>query len=332
MYRIIFILLISVLLYSCNKVKTQTYNSPLKNCLLYIEDISGTEGVSAGKFGDIVIFNLDTKKKEILTDDYYYDASPTYSRYGHKIVFESKRETQTMLSGLANPSRLFSIDLKTGKISNLSESLFHRFPELIKNYNMMPAYNGDGTKLIFLNYSFDESNVLLYDELKDTLVILIEKTPVTTALRWGEVNEDTLVLFSFFSGDESDVTQHSIGMYNLISNSYNIISKPNWYFGLGDIQFDKLIYNGHPIFDNYQNHLFIRDLINFQDEQKKIPLELMNFRGGFEEQIFKNEKEIFFVGGKEELNLDIFVLNIETMQYERLSDDGHIKEDLSYIK
>lgn len=69
---------------------------------------------------DIYLFNLETKVLTQLTNDWYSDFQPSFSRDGRKIVFSTDRVAlQGDLHGVEIPMNIAVIDLQTLEITNV---------------------------------------------------------------------------------------------------------------------------------------------------------------------------------------------------------------------
>jgi hypothetical protein len=93
---------------------------------------------------DIYLYDLENKVLTQLTNDWYSDFQPSFSRDGKRIVFSTDRlALQGNPSGVEIPMNLAIIDLATRKIENLN------FFEGANNLN--PVFSSDDSELYFLS-------------------------------------------------------------------------------------------------------------------------------------------------------------------------------------
>ncbi|WDF53421.1 DPP IV N-terminal domain-containing protein [Mucilaginibacter sp. KACC 22063] len=100
------------------------------------------QGLSNG-YGDLYMYNLDTKKVRQLTNDKYSDYQPSFSRDGKKIIFSSDRTTYDKSLSQEITFNLAELDLATGKITDI--------PVFNGANNLNPQYSADGTQVYFLS-------------------------------------------------------------------------------------------------------------------------------------------------------------------------------------
>jgi Tol biopolymer transport system component len=103
--------------------KQQQIEIPVSGKLVYVEDFSGNHGLLAGRFGNLVLLDSDTQTRYAITDDHYYYAYPNLMRDGNSIWFESKRGDNLHLAGLGSNSDIYSINIQSGEIKNIRDSL-----------------------------------------------------------------------------------------------------------------------------------------------------------------------------------------------------------------
>ncbi len=120
-----FLLFVFITSLSCqNKYERTFYNFKKAldfNAAIFIEADS-TDGPSAGNFGDIVIQNLNSRKKFYLNSDTYYDGNPILSSDRKGIYFFSKRTGSTFsrkIAGLSWPSGIYYLSLLDKSIRQL---------------------------------------------------------------------------------------------------------------------------------------------------------------------------------------------------------------------
>ncbi len=101
--------------------------APLKapNRIVYVA-AKGIEGTKGGRFGDIVVQDMDSRQRFSVTSDDYYDDFPHWSPDGMKIVFVSARETadrQRTLLGVSARVHLFVFDINTMMVKRIGGAL-----------------------------------------------------------------------------------------------------------------------------------------------------------------------------------------------------------------
>ena len=104
---------------------------------------------------DIYLYNLRTKRLTQLTDDWYSDFQPSFSRDGKKIVFSTDRVTlQSDSRGVDIPMNIAVIDVETREITNLN--VFQGAN------NLNPQFSADDTQIYFLSNSDGFRNMYRY--------------------------------------------------------------------------------------------------------------------------------------------------------------------------
>jgi len=156
-------------------------------------------GVKNGK-SDLYLFDVTTEKLTQLTDDYYEDQEPAISPDGKTVVFASDRPSEDAV----NPKDiielqygsydLFSYDLETGKITELTNDEFN------KRY---PTWSPDGEKIAFTaNYNgIDNLYVMSLDSLQPVPVTNILTN--VAAPSWSPKGDE--IVFSSFNKAGYDI-------------------------------------------------------------------------------------------------------------------------------
>lgn len=139
------------------------FGGEFQNKILYIETLTD-ELYLTPPYGDIMVFDLEKRKKIRLNQDRYYDASPSYSKTGNCIYFESKRSDRAKYELMSSPSDLYKYDLETKKILNARSDIEFalNFDESSIENPLVSKYNdsliaffevkGIDQKLIICNY------------------------------------------------------------------------------------------------------------------------------------------------------------------------------------
>lgn len=322
---------------SCSKQNASKIKQ-LDNYLLYIEDVDGEGGIFSGNFGDIVAFNPVTSEKVLLTDDDYYDNHPSYSPSLKKVVFESKRiNTDPHISGLTSDSDLFLLDIKSGKVSLINFNEFKSYKSELKFNKKQPCFDEQGVNLAFLTYNMQDvkkTNLFYYKKLKDSLVLLLDTLidPLTYIFN----NYDNKIFFTSKKKYTLGKSENYIGILDIQNRSVKkLLEESNKYFYLGDIKENKLLYLKLDIsnFDDPRNYT-----INILDIESMRNKEILNSKNaGFREimvPVFGKDDLIYFIANKSKIeskfDVDIYSLNLDSFNIKKITNDGHIKESLSF--
>lgn len=83
----------------------------LEGCLIYIKSLDGF--VDYPPYGEIYIYNHNTRTNKRLTFDRFYDSSPTYSQSLNTIFFESKRSEDVEYEMMSTQSDLYGYNVGT---------------------------------------------------------------------------------------------------------------------------------------------------------------------------------------------------------------------------
>ncbi|QJD98145.1 tolB protein precursor [Mucilaginibacter robiniae] len=100
------------------------------------------QGLANG-YGDLYLYNFNTKKVKQLTNDKYSDYQPSFSRDGKKIVFSSDRTTYDAALTQTITFNLAELDLATGKVTDIK--VFDGAN------NLNPQYSADNSQIYFLS-------------------------------------------------------------------------------------------------------------------------------------------------------------------------------------
>src|SRR5690606_16078048 len=102
-------------------------------------------GLKNGR-SDIYTYNLDTKELNQLTDDYYSDFQPSFSRDGQYIVFSTDRMSLDSSSRSVDiPMGLAVVDIETKNVRNI--------PVFPGANNLNPHFSSSGEDIYFLSNS-----------------------------------------------------------------------------------------------------------------------------------------------------------------------------------
>lgn len=308
----------------------------LQGCLLYIEDVDGSGGTTAGDFGDIIAFNPKTNTEFRITSDEYYDRNPTYSPSLNEILFESKRIGASKVAGLTSKSDLFLIKLPNknpqrvninGPLINSKLNLYDpEFDNRSQNFAFL-SHNTDNIKHTNLYYSSDSLMIrLLLDSLNGPLTYTFGET-------------DGIIFFTSKEKYTIGTSKNYIGSVDIKTSQVDIVLPPregNFYY-LGDEVKDRLLFLSRDIsdFDDLTNisiNLFDLESHSSETISTSHQLGLIDI----ESPVFASDSIIYFIGNKAakegEFDDDIYSLNINSKVVKRITNNGHIKENLSFCK
>jgi hypothetical protein len=87
--------------------------------LLYVQEVNKGEGITAGQFGEIMVYDLKNEEPFTMLRDKYYNVGPGWIVNGESIFFESKRGENFNYVHLSVNSSIYSYNLKNQGIDNL---------------------------------------------------------------------------------------------------------------------------------------------------------------------------------------------------------------------
>ncbi|MCK5074869.1 MAG: hypothetical protein KAR38_00770 [Calditrichia bacterium] len=279
---LIYLIINSILVINCTGNEFNfTDSTNIKDCLIYIEDLRGNDGIGMGNYGDIVIFDPINNKKYLVTDDKYYYQYPTVLLNDKKILFESKREDISSFNkyaGESNNSNFYEINLLNKSLKNISKKYLSKF-KILGNDMENPSYNHSLTKLSFFSMkpSLDMA-LFIYDIQKDSLIQLIDKIRFPVSITWSEI--DNYIAFN------AGIDNGNIGIIDFKKNEIKPIFKKDTSFTLGGFKDNKLFFAGYlkkekltsifqyslednsllEIYKFPENEFFIRDLKILNDD------------------------------------------------------------------
>jgi len=182
-------------------------------------------GVDRKGYADIYYYNLDSKELIRLTNDYYDDRQPIFSKTGNEIVFSSDR---TAGNGPGNYN-LFSINVNSFLIDYITFTPYN---------STNPIFTNNGENLIFSNEIDGVKNLwtlkVNYDDGKVSFANGMHRvTKFTTSAFDANVAEDNAILFGAFENFSFQI--YKFTDYNLSVDSLNEVYefkfdplKENW--------------------------------------------------------------------------------------------------------
>nr|WP_235985803.1 DPP IV N-terminal domain-containing protein [Mucilaginibacter segetis] len=151
------------------------------------------QGLSNG-YGDLYMYNFDTKKVQQLTNDKYSDYQPSFSKDGKKIIFSSDRATYDKSLSQEITFNLAELDIATGQIKNID--VFNGAN------NLNPQYSSDGTQVYFLSNRDGFRNMYRYtlatgkvEQMTDLFTGICGITEYSPALSLSDNND---VVYSYY--------------------------------------------------------------------------------------------------------------------------------------
>lgn len=100
---------------------------------------------------DLYLFDLDSHELRRLTNDWYYDADPIFTRDGAAVVFSSDRGA----AGLQGFMNLYSYQIENGKIAPLTSGSFN---------DRNPSFSDDGNTIVFSSDRDGRYNIYRRDQ------------------------------------------------------------------------------------------------------------------------------------------------------------------------
>lgn len=150
---------------ACGPATTAIPDFDPEGKLLFIEDVDGRGGLMSFNFGDIMIFDPQTRTKTRLTRDKYFDYHPYWSSDGQKIIFESKRidSNRDGIYDLSDERHLFILDIASGRIEQFDRDFEHRYEGVLGRQNSKPAWSPQSNKLAFVTRLGRQQKIVLMD-------------------------------------------------------------------------------------------------------------------------------------------------------------------------
>jgi hypothetical protein len=159
-----------------NAIEVTDWQEALKgNVAVYVEAHNKDEYFGEGDFGDIVLFNIDSRKKFYITRDSFVDEQPALSPDRSHVIFSTARignPAVLKVRGLGGPRELFKYDFQTNKL--------HWFAK-----NIQKKYRHDMYDFSNLHFSPEGKTIYFYGSKKVFQVSLVDSV-LSTILSLGE--------------------------------------------------------------------------------------------------------------------------------------------------
>jgi Tol biopolymer transport system component len=327
---IIAFLILSINLSGCSQNTRIPENFDPRGKIVYIEDLSGKSGLTDFNFGDLVILDPETKEKIVLTRDRYYNAHPSWSPDGDKIVFESKRVGA--FTDASTQSNLFIYYLHTGEIVRLDEYFSRKFPDIIeREYNQSPAWSNDGRKIAFVNRVGARGRIIIYDIEKETLEVVKDEMIFKKPLRWSSDDKNMIFGQRYSEADPDQYFHYSLILYNIENKKYIEIGDPEIRIEAGNKIHNRVFYIGwSPDSQVGFSTIYIYDINNDSTYV------YYNSKGMDMSDVITDEKHLYFLGtvylNDNGYLQDIYRINLSDFSFEQITFDGHEKMDMDIFR
>jgi Tol biopolymer transport system component len=329
------ILSLFIILVTVNTSCQETTKLPdrFTNSLLYVES-KDEEGIGAGGFSEIVVFDLNTNTIYHLTNDSYYDRYPSYSSLTNTVTFESKRFSDPDIVGLTADSKIFTFNLTDKSLKSLD--LYKGPGENGLDQQFLPILSNDGSKICYTQYVGNLPQpyyLFIYDFRNDSVDLLQKDLRMPIRYIWSE--QDNRIVYSVFGKRLMKNKDEDIYMIDVLEkSSQQVIKKDSTQNTIGDIKQNKILYvsrNSSYASDHYikildvstRNELFSSNMHEFGFKEIKSP-------------VFEGNDIIYFIGNPTQFEGatgdDIYRMNLLTKKIERVSYTELMKVDLSFIK
>ena len=155
------------LLYSCGQVHVEKSAPVTGNLILFLE-ARGSDGLLSHPFGDVVLMDVDKREKYFLTDDRFFDYSPTISPDGRMVLFDSNRVGGPLalkVKGAGGPHEVYvyEIDKQTSRRVDSQTSRKHR--SLVSGLFQQLRWHPEGRSALFV----EENALVQWDITSDSV-------------------------------------------------------------------------------------------------------------------------------------------------------------------
>jgi len=317
---------------SCIRTVSLPPDFTVRGMLLYIEDIDGKGGLFDYYFGDVVALNPETGEKYIITKDRFYDEDPSAPDDGRRVIFQSCRFNGFDLSADRN---LFIINFSDGKEIWFDRDFDKRFSVIeLSGSDEYPVWSHDGEKVAFRTYdSTWRDKILIYSFKDDTLVCIKEGIFKLDKIAWSD--DDKYIAYmrnlleDLYSAQECiDIldTESKEVICSIIDSSSNLV--------LGDFRKGKVLYIKIRRVGKDRSYYLLEYNIDTREDRL-----LFEFREtGISSVVYGRRREtVYYIRdvmdeSNHYINCDIYSLNLDTGEIERITSDGHEKMDLFYCR
>lgn len=319
---------------ACSSAQESDIGPLVDASLVYVEAVRARDGLLAGRFGDIILLDGSTGQTRRLTDDSYYDASPTWSPDCRQILFESKRDPRiSRIAGLGEPSKLYLLDVSSGHVEKYGlDSLLEARLEDGTRFQE-PAWSNSGNNVVFLtNEGWKLIPVIL--RLEDTSLTHIDPGLKTHAhFHWS--HEGDVLVFDF---RPSNAVVSAIGIYDLSNKSYQIITRnleEGRLYGAGATTCDAgnwlptepTFFYSCSFLGNNSSSIY---RYNLNDKKPMLVAKIPEVQTSSPLYV---DNKLFFIGYKiNGEDYDIWMYDLRSKQLKRITSNGKAKEGLAVCK
>lgn len=218
-----------------------------KGTLLFVEDLDGQGGLSAGRFGDLVLLNPETGARHVLTRDNHYDDHPSWGPEGRYILFASKRQQNPRTRDMGAPSHIHRLDLTSGEIRLWGKELADRF-EIVGSVMEKPAVSPSGNLIGFATYpdaGSSSGRVVIYDRQQDRVRVVADSVFFIDRLTWSE-DEQHLGFSAVPQGKA--IQDYALFVIDVETGNPSLIVKEDAAMcRLGDLHRGRMLYERMPL-------------------------------------------------------------------------------------
>lgn len=325
------IILLSILftcLVSCDSNGTfEDIELPFDGLVVYVEDLTGENGLLANPFGDLVMLDGNNNTKQIITNDGYYYAYPNLSLDKQSIIFESKRDRNIIISGLGAISNIYKYHFETKEIKKYWDIIYDKTGFELGESMKSPSISPSGQKLAMIHTHYGKSNFMAIDFVNNEILQITNdraKRPLTRSnISWSP-NEDYLLIEppTFFSS-------RPVLLFNFNTSEFISITYP-----YPDILEKGKAYLCKPgTWINYHSFYYSCSIPSSNTQIFKYSLadssstEIISIEGlrVMSLQANPSNNELLFIGGKENYRHDLYLLKLDSEELIRLTYDERQK-------
>jgi Tol biopolymer transport system component len=315
-------------LLSCTKTGTFEINDlPFEGVVVYVEDLSGKNGLLANPFGDLVMLDGDSNTKQIITNDGFYYAYPNLSPDQKSIIFESKRDRGINISGLGARSNLYEYHLETNEIHNYWDIIYDKTGFELGERMKAPSLSPSGQKLAMIHTHYGNSNFMAIDfENKEIFQITNDsrqKPLVQSNISWSP-NEEYLLF------EPSNFSRRPVLLFDFNTSELTSIIHPNY----DTLEGDKSYFCKSGAWIDNSSFYFSCSTPPAQKTQifryslnDNVSTEVMLVEQTSVKSLQTNDSgdQILFIGGKEGIHDDLYMLKVESKELVRITHDDRQK-------
>ncbi|MGD8782615.1 MAG: hypothetical protein PVH88_27120 [Ignavibacteria bacterium] len=221
---VIILILFSPLL-SCKKDRQGINLDSNDSKIIYIE-ANSEKGIGSGSFGEIVIMELNSKKKYFLTNNSSYEKEPIWGPNESIIIFLTNRmnnQESSNFKGISGPYSIFSYDLKTNDQYEIEVPFQHEKPEYLRRTISDINWLGKRNWIIFRT---SNNTVYKYSMLDEFLGIIEEFDEENFSDFHMIMNlkcspDEDLIAFNYLNTDV--IGKAGLCVYNINDSTNNII-------------------------------------------------------------------------------------------------------------